>query len=188
MENQEKNTVRRQDNADIDRGRLQVYTGDGKGKTSAAVGLAVRAAGAGRRVFFAQFLKGEPSSEVLSLRQLENKVTTRLYGSPGFIRGCPAEKDKANAQAGLEEVSTILLSGEYRVVILDEINMVLDYGLVPFSSLRRVLIKRSPEVEVILTGRRAPPELLEIADLVTEMRAVKHYYREGVKARLGIEF
>lgn len=169
------------------KGYLQVYTGEGKGKTTAALGLALRAAGAGMKVFLAQFAKGEESSELRSLERLSDLITVRRYGRGRFIRGKPAEEDARAARKGLEEVRQVLASGEFQVVILDEANIATHFHLFSVRDLLEVIEARPPEVEMVITGRRAAPEVLEKADLVTDMRNVKHYYDQGVQARKGIE-
>lgn len=168
------------------KGCLQVYTGNGKGKTTAALGLALRAAGAGKKVFIAQFVKGMHYSELNILPQLPG-ITLKQYGRGCFITREPSRADYAAAAAGFEEIRAILVSGAYDVVILDEANIALYYGLIEFDALKEVLLQRAEQVEVVITGRYAPPELNELADLVTEMKEVKHYYQTGLEARVGIE-
>lgn len=166
---------------------IQVYTGSGKGKTSAALGLALRAAGAGQKVYIAQFIKGGGSSEFKSLKKLKN-VKTQALGKGCFIKGKPKKEDLKLCKKGINKIKKILLSGEYDIVILDEINIALHYKLIGLDDLL-CLIKLLPRsTELILTGRHAHPEILNIADLVSEIREVKHYYRKGIKARKGIEY
>lgn len=169
-------------------GQVQVYTGDGKGKTTAALGLALRAAGAGLRVFFGQFCKGREVAEHTGLALLGDRVVVRHTGSCSFITGAPSEDDRAAAQAMLAELTTALQSGEFEVVIADEFNVALDLGLVTLAQATALLQVRPPAVELILTGRNAPPEIMQQADLVTEMLALKHPYDEGLPARRGIEY
>ncbi len=168
------------------KGYLQVYTGNGKGKTTAAFGLALRAAGAGKKVFIAQFVKGMHYSELDILPSIPG-VTLRQYGRGCFIRNKPSEEDVSAARTGLIEAGDILKRGEYDVVVLDEANIALFYGLFSFDELKRILDERGSHVEVVVTGRYAPPQLIEMADLVTEMKEIKHYYSKGVEARSGIE-
>ena len=167
------------------KGLLQVYTGDGKGKTTAALGLALRARGAGLRVFVGQFAKGRDCSELASLERLG--VTVRQFGRPQFIHGPPSAADLAAARGGLEEARAALAGGAFDLVILDEASVAVQCGLFPVNELLAVLAARAAAVEAVVTGRGAHPKLVEVADLVTEMREVKHYYRDGVKARKGIE-
>lgn len=168
-------------------GYIQVYTGDGKGKTTAALGLALRAAGAGWRVFFAQFIKQGVYSEIRALQVLADRIQVAQFGRGRFVRGTPDPEDRAAAAAGLAAVREALAGGEYRLVVLDEINVAAALGVVAEGDLLALLDARPPEVELVLTGRRAPAAVLERAHLVTEMRAVKHYYEQGVGARVGIE-
>jgi cob(I)alamin adenosyltransferase len=170
-----------------EKGFVQVYTGDGKGKTTAALGLALRAAGAGFRVFIAQFVKGMRYSELDAITKLSDSITIRQYGRDCFINGQPTEDDRSLANSGLQEVRKILLSGNYRLVILDEANIAIYYNLFTLSELLDLIRNRPEHVELVITGRGAHPRLLEEADLVTEMREIKHYYQRGIAARLGIE-
>ncbi len=168
-------------------GYIQIYTGNGKGKTTAALGLALRAAGAGKKVFFAQFVKGQIYSEVKALRQFIPSVEIRQYGLNCFIRNKPTQADMDSARKGFHEVADIILSDEYDVIVLDEANIAIFYGLFSAQELIEVLQQKPKKTEIIITGRYADPELVEIADLVTEMQEVKHYYNMGVEARVGIE-
>jgi cob(I)alamin adenosyltransferase len=169
-------------------GYIQVYTGNGKGKTTAAFGLALRAAGAGKRVFFAQFVKGLMHSEIEAVAKYLPQVTVKQYGLECFIVKAPAQVDIDAARYGLDECEKVIVSGEYDIVVLDEANIALFYKLFSVEELLAVLHKRPAATEIIITGRYAPPEIIEIADLVTEMKEVKHYYTKGVEARKGIEF
>jgi cob(I)alamin adenosyltransferase len=170
-----------------DRAYVQVYTGDGKGKTTAALGLALRAAGAGLRVFIAQFVKGMAYSELASLDRFADLVTVRQYGLCSFIRETPTPEDIAAAREGLREARAAVGSGRYDVVILDEANIATHFGLFAVDDLLEVVDLAAGNVEIVITGRRADPRVIERADLVTEMREVKHYYAKGVAARRGIE-
>ena len=169
------------------KGFVQVYTGNGKGKTTAAAGLAARAAGRGMRVFFAQFAKGRPSGELTALRRLGDLVTVRQYGRARFIGPKPLRADIAAAREGLAEARAALLSGVYRMVILDEINIATSCKLLDVKAVLGLISQRPAQVELVLTGRKADPRVIAAADLVTEMREIKHYYRRGVMARKGIE-
>lgn len=168
-------------------GYVHVYTGDGKGKTTAAFGLALRAIGAGYRVFVGQFTKGMDYSELHAVPLLGDRLCLEQFGRGCFIRNEPTEEDRRLARAGLARMTEVLHSGDYRVVILDEANIAIHYGLFTVEELLDALRQRAPEVEAIVTGRRAHPTLIEYADLVTEMREIKHYYTQGVQARRGIE-
>ena len=169
------------------KGYVQVYTGNGKGKTTAAFGLALRAAGAGLPVFIAQFAKGGDYGEVRAFGRFDNLVTLKQYGSGRFIRGEPSEEDIRAAQDGLSEIREILHSGKYRVVILDEANIATFFKLISVDDLAALIDERPEDVELVITGRNADPVIVDRADLVTEMREVKHYYNKGVPARNGIE-
>jgi cob(I)alamin adenosyltransferase len=168
-------------------GRIQVYTGDGKGKTTAALGLALRAAGAGLRVFIAQFVKGMRYSELDALDRFAELIEVRQFGIDGFIVGEPKPEDVAAARSGLAASRDILVAGEHRLVVLDEANIATHFGLIAVDELLALIDAKPPHVELVVTGRRADPRLVERADLVTEMREVKHYYAAGVPARRGIE-
>jgi cob(I)alamin adenosyltransferase len=168
-------------------GYVHVYTGAGKGKTTAALGLALRAAGAGLRVFIAQFLKGRRCSEHKALERFSDLITVRLCGRGEFIRGEPALEDIEAARQGLREARAALASGHYKVVVLDEASEATHLGLFSAEELIEAVGGKAKGVEVVITGRHASPKLLGVADLVTEMREVKHYFARGVKARRGIE-
>ena len=170
------------------KGYIQVYTGNGKGKTTAAIGLSVRAVGAGKKVFFAQFVKGKVYSEVKAIQNLLPSITIKQYGLEFFIYKNPTQADIDKARKGFDEVSEIIASGRYDVVVLDEANIAIYYHLFTVEELIDVLKKKPQETEVIITGRYASFELIEFADLVTEMQEIKHYYQKGIEAREGIEF
>jgi cob(I)alamin adenosyltransferase len=167
-------------------GFIQIYTGDGKGKTTAALGLSLRAICAGKRVFFGQFIKGMAYSELKASEFLPNFEIVQ-FGRGCFIWNEPDDDDVRLAKAGLLRCDEVLRSGEYDVVVLDEVNVAIWYSLLSVDEVIEVLRRRAPHVEVVLTGRRAPAELVELADLVTEMREIKHYYHAGIDAREGIE-
>ena len=166
---------------------VHVYTGEGKGKTTAALGLAIRAAGAGHKVFLAQFVKGGLYSELNALQRFDDLITIEQFGLGRFINGKPSESDVEAARKGFAKMKNIVASGEYKVVILDEANIAVHYNLFSTAELICLIDSKAEETELIITGRKASPEILKRADLITEMKAVKHYYKEGVKARIGIE-
>lgn len=173
----------------INVGLVQVYTGEGKGKTTAAVGLAVRAVGAGRSVAFVQFVKGgAPSSELAVLNDLGVRVERPAVRSTGLLSGGPNQADRAAAAEAWAIAAEILAGSEYEVVILDEINVAIAYDLVSEADVLSAVDARFPMIEVILTGRGASEVMIERANLVTEMVAVKHPFDEGIPARLGIEY
>jgi len=169
-------------------GYLHVYTGNGKGKTTAAFGLALRAAGAGKQVFFAQFVKGKMYSEIKAVQSWIPSITLRQYGRGCFIVKKPKPADISAAREGLAEITKILQSGTYGLVILDEATIALYYGLFDLDELLDALRSRHPETEAVVTGRYAPPGLIDAADLVSEINEIKHYYTKGIEAREGIEY
>jgi len=169
------------------KGYVQLYTGDGKGKTTAALGLALRASGHGLHAYVGQFMKGQKYGELEALHDHPH-ITVEQYGDVRCIRREEVTPEHiARARWGLEQARQAMLSGRYDIVVLDEVNVAVWFGLLTVEEVLALLDQRPEQVEVVLTGRRAPPELIERADLVTEMREVKHYYRQGVQARKGIE-
>jgi cob(I)alamin adenosyltransferase len=179
------------DNRPLSRGYVHVYTGDGKGKTTSALGLALRASGHGKRTYIGQFMKGQGYGELDALRD-NPLITIEQYGDVRCIhREEVTPEHVAQAHSGLERAQQAMLGltpdGSYDIVVLDEVNVAIWFGLLTVEEVLAFLDARPDHVEVILTGRRAPQELIERADLVTEMREVKHYYRQGVVARDGIE-
>ena len=171
-----------------DKGYIQLYTGNGKGKTTASLGLALRAAGAGKKVFIAQFAKGQLYAEIHALKTYLPQIEVRQYGLKCFIRGNPTPGDIEIARQGLEQVAAVIASHAYNVIILDEACIAVHYHLFSAQELLDAISKRQEGAEVVMTGRYASQELIDAADLVTEMREIKHYYRQGVPARKGIEF
>ena len=169
------------------KGYVQVYTGDGKCKTTAALGLVVRAVGAGLRVYLGQFIKGREYSEIKILRERFPDVTVEQYGAGHFIRGRPVPDDIAAARKGLEALANALTCGRYDVVVADEANTAVGAGLFTEDDLLALCQTKPDPVELVLTGRGAGPKLQHRADLVTEMQCVKHYYHAGVQGRPGIE-
>ena len=170
----------------LEKGYIQVYTGNGKGKTTAALGLTLRAACAGCKVFMGQFLKGQDYSELKAAQYLPC-LEMEQFGDLHFISGEPSPEDKADAEKGLARMKDVLASGEYDVVVFDEINTALYFKLVSVADVLAVLDKKPDKTEVVLTGRYAPSEIIDRADLVTEMTEIKHYYNAGAEARTGIE-
>ncbi len=171
------------------KGLLIVFTGDGKGKTTAALGTALRASGHGLRVLIMQFVKGPgwDYGELKALAKIDN-VEVRQLGS-GFIWEKESlDEDRKLAQEGFRQAKEELSSGRWDMVILDELNIVLSYGLLDEGEVLGVLRERPSGLTVIITGRAASSKLVEAADMVTEMKEVKHPYHEEVKAQRGIEF
>ena len=171
------------------KGYIQIYTGNGKGKTTAALGLALRAAGHGLRTYIGQFLKGLRYGELESIKKLSPLVTIEQYGRRGFIHVTknPDEEDVRRAKRGLKKCIEAMLSGKYRIIILDEINVAIYFNLLSEKEVHELLDQKPEETEVILTGRYAPPSLIKRANLVTEMKEKKHYYKKGIASREGIE-
>lgn len=170
----------------MEKGYIQVYTGNGKGKTTAALGLAVRAACADKRVFIGQFLKGMVYSELKLPEYFEN-ITMEQFGMDYFIMKDPNEDDISKANLGFERVVDIIKNSDYDVVILDEMNLALSMNLIDIDELIHTLDNKKKSMEIIITGRDAPEKLINYADLVTEMKEIKHYYNIGVQSRVGIE-
>ncbi len=169
------------------KGYVQVYTGDGKGKTTAAIGLAVRAVGAGLKVFIGQFVKGMEYSELKALERFAPQLLVRQYGRKSFVHNKPTDEDFRLAREGYEDIRRAINSQQYDVVILDEANIAVYFSLLTVDDLLALIDGKPDAVELVFTGRKADPRLLERADLVTEMKEVKHYYQKGIVARDGIE-
>lgn len=170
------------------KGYIHVYTGNGKGKTTVALGLALRAVGAGKKVFFAQFIKGKTCSEIEAVRKFVPDITMKQYGLGCFIVEKSTDADIRAARKGLADVTQIMASGLYDLVVLDEATIAVFFELFSVEELVGALKKRTGKTEIVITGRYAPEKLTELADLVTEMKEVKHYYTKGVEARKGIEY
>lgn len=170
----------------MSKGYVHIYTGNGKGKTTAAFGLAVRAACSGKKVYIGQFVKDMKYNETKIEKYLP-LITVEQLGMGCFIDKSPTQEDKNAARAALRTCAELLKQGTYSLVILDEINIAIYYGLIDVQEVIDTIRQRESSVEVVLTGRYAPEPLLAIADLVTEMKEIKHYYHQGVFAREGIE-
>lgn len=170
-------------------GLTQVYTGNGKGKTTAALGLALRAAGHRLRVLMIQFLKGGiPYGELRAARKLSPYLTILPMGREDFVdKKNPLPQDVRLAKRGWKLAKQAVQSREYQVVILDEVNVAVDYGLVSEKELLALIRNKPQDVELVLTGRSAKANIIKAADLVTEMKEKKHYYRKGIESRIGIE-
>ena len=167
---------------------IQVYTGNGKGKTSAALGIALRALGYGKRVFMVQFMKSDKSGEVLAAKGFP-QFKIACFGRNCLIdKASISQEDIALAEKGLAQARDVTLSGDYDILILDELNTAVDFGLLKLEDAIEVIKTGSKNLEVVITGRNAPREFIESADLVSEIREIKHYYQKGIKARKGIEY
>jgi cob(I)alamin adenosyltransferase len=173
----------------IGKGYVQVYTGSGKGKTTASLGLAVRAAGHGLKTVIIQFMKGWIDyGELAGVRMLAPYVVIHQAGRDTFVnRKDPDPEDVRLAQEGWKLASGIISGRKADIVVLDEINCAMDFGLLPVGEVLEAIKGKPDGMELVLTGRGAPPEIIEAADLVTEMREIRHYYAKGVDARVGVE-
>jgi cob(I)alamin adenosyltransferase len=171
----------------MEKGYVHVYTGNGKGKTTAMLGLALRATGAGLRVYIGQFIKNGEYSEVKAIRQYLPDVELEQYGTGFVTAGAVTETETEANRNGLKKAAEAMYSGRYDVVMLDEINTAAYCGLIAVSDIIDIIRGKPCNVELILTGRYAAKEIVEAADLVSEIAEVKHYYARGVTARTGIE-
>ncbi len=170
------------------KGLVMVYTGDGKGKTTASLGLALRAVGHGAKVVMIQFLKGRTYGELKAANNIPN-FEIIMAGRDVFVnKEDPEEIDVQMAKDAFSKAGQLINSGEYDLVILDEINIALDYNLVDINELLILIENRPSNVDLVLTGRYAPKDVIDISDLVSEVKEVKHHYQKGVQARPGIEY
>jgi len=173
----------------LEKGLVQVYTGDGKGKTSAAFGLALRAVGRGLKVYIVQFIKGGFDYGELYIVEKIPNLKLATFGRGRFVTEIPpSEEDSKLAREAFELAKKVVKSGEYDVVVLDEVNVVLNLKMISIDEVMDLVKNKPKHVELILTGRYAPVQIIDAADLVTEMREVKHPYAQGVPPRKGIEF
>lgn len=171
----------------MEKGCVHVLTGDGKGKTTSAIGISVRAAGSGLKVFFSQFVKKGEYSEIKAFKRFPDQIKFEQFGLGRFTDRNPAPDDINAAKTGLERVKEVINKNEYDVVILDEANVAVKLGLISVQALVSLIINKPHKLEMVITGRYASPRIIEIADIVTEMKAKKHYFKKGVAARVGIE-
>ncbi len=170
------------------KGYVHIYTGNGKGKSTAAFGLALRAAGHGMRTYIGQFMKGQPYGEIQAL-QGNPLITIEQFGDESCCirKEEVLEKHIKQANEGLQRCADAMAGGAFQLVMLDEVCVALWFGLLREEQISACLVSRPEEVEVVLTGRYAPKTLIEMADIVTDMHCRKHYYDQGVLARDGIE-
>lgn len=166
---------------------IQVYTGNGKGKTTASLGLALRAAGAGLKVFIGQFVKGRNYSELKAIKKIKS-IRVEQFGRSCFIRRRPSEKDIELAQKGWDRIKKIINDERYDMVILDEFTIALNLGLLELNEVIKFIRNIPAKPEIVITGRNVNSRICAVADLVSEIKEVKHYYKKGQKARKGIEF
>ena len=173
----------------LKKGFVQIYTGNGKGKTTAAIGQAVRAAGSGLKTYIVQFMKEYPYSELKSLYYLNKWITIEQCGGDDFVykKRLPSKKEISKIENGLSKAKRIMLSGNFDIIILDEILVSIYFKLIDKKNVGEFIKAKPEKIELILTGRYAPQSIINLADLVTEMREVKHYYTNGIEARKGIE-
>ena len=166
---------------------IQIYTGNGKGKTTAALGSALRAAGAGLSVYIAQFAKGRNYSELEALKKIKG-IKTEQFGRRCFIKKRPTPEDIALAQKGIKKINRVISQRTYDVVIMDEANIAVKLGLLKLRDILELIRNTPGRMELILTGRYAHPEIIKLADLVSEVKELKHYFKKGISARKGFEF
>ena len=173
----------------LEKGFVQIYTGNGKGKSTAAIGQAVRAAGFGAKTYIAQFMKEFPYNELISLKHLSEWITIEQFGGDEFVlkKELPGKDELAKAKMGLQSAKEKMLSDEYDLIILDEAVVAIYFKLIEINDIIEFIKSKPENIELILTGRYCPKELIELADLVTEMKEVKHYYQKGITSRNGIE-
>ncbi|MBN1473156.1 MAG: cob(I)yrinic acid a,c-diamide adenosyltransferase [Syntrophaceae bacterium] len=172
-----------------DRGLVMVITGNGKGKTTAAFGQALRSIGQGYNVFIVQFMKGRKYGEFIAAQKYLPNLTIRRSGLDSFVmRDNPAPIDIEMARKGLAAAQKAIKSGKYDMVILDEANVALDFKLIDLSDVIDLVKNKPASLDIILTGRYAPPEILALADTVSEVQEIKHHYNAGIKDRAGIEY
>lgn len=170
------------------KGYIHIYSGPGKGKTTAALGLGLRAAGAGFKVHMIQFMKGRRYSELDALEHVKN-FTVSQFGRDEFVsKDNPEQIDIELAREGFDFAVDVVKKGLYDMVILDEINVAIDYNLVSLEDMLGLIDQKPEKLELVLTGRYAHPDLIKVADVVTEMLEIKHPYQEGVTARKGVDF
>jgi cob(I)alamin adenosyltransferase len=172
----------------LDKGFVHIYTGPGKGKTTAALGLGLRAAGAGFKVHLIQFMKGRKYSELDALEHLQN-FTFSQHGRDEFVsKEKPEQVDIDLAKKGLEHAKKLIKNNNYDMLILDEVNVAVDYSLISIDEILQLIENKPEKLELVLTGRYAHPDIVKVADVVTEMLEIKHPYQQGIEARKGIDY
>jgi cob(I)alamin adenosyltransferase len=171
------------------RGQIQIYTGNGKGKTTAALGLALRASGQKKKILMVQFMKGKVNYGELSSAKKLPGFTIKQFGRPTFVdKKKPHPADIKGAQQAMAFARKAFLSGKYDIIILDELNVALNFNMVSLKDVLDLITAKPEKLELVITGRYAHPKIIKLADLVSEVKEVKHYYQQGVQARKGIEF
>ena len=172
----------------LEKGLIHIYTGNGKGKTTSAIGLGVRATGNGLKVYMIQFMKGRRYSEIDALESIPN-FTVFQSGRDEFVsKENPEQIDIDLARAGFDHAKKIINAGKHDLVILDEINVAVDFNLIPLEDVLELLEEKPEKVEIVCTGRYADPEMVRQADIVSEILEIKHPYQEGVLSRKGIDW
>jgi cob(I)alamin adenosyltransferase len=172
----------------LEKGYVHVYTGPGKGKTTAALGLGLRAAGAGFKVHMVQFMKGRRYSEIDAIEYLPN-FTISQHGRDEFVSKEKPEKiDIDLAKKGFTHAKNLIKNGKHDMIILDEINVAVDYNLIPLDDVVKLIEEKPEKLELVLTGRYAHPEIVKSADVVTEMLEINHPYQQGLESRKGIDY
>lgn len=173
----------------LEKGFIHVYTGNGKGKTTAAIGQAIRSAGAGMKTYFVQFMKEYPYSEIVALKRYSDEIVVEQFCGDEFVlkRELPSKTEIDRALEGLNRAKNMMLSGEYDLIVLDEVLVSIYFKLLTTEDVLNIISSKPDTVELILTGRYCPQEIIDKADLVTEMKEIKHYYSQGILSRKGIE-
>ena len=171
----------------MSKGSINIFTGEGKGKTTAALGEAIKAAGDEKKVFIGQFLKNKNYSEINTIKKYFDSITIEQFGTGEFINGKPTQNEIKAAQKGLERIKEIIAEKKHDLVILDEANIAISLNLFSASELLAIIFKKPPQTDIIITGRNASALIIENADNVTEMFPQKHYFQKGVEERVGIE-
>lgn len=171
------------------KGLILVFTGNGKGKTTAAIGITMRAVGHGFKTCFIQFIKGSwKYGEMEAIAHFPDNIDFHVLGRGFTWKSDDLNKDREAARSAWDKAKEAIFSGRYQMVVLDEFTYLLSYNMIDLEEALRVLSNKPKDLHIVITGRDADPKLIEIADLVTEMKAVKHPYKQGVKAQKGIEF
>ncbi len=173
----------------MEKGYIHIYTGNGKGKTTSSIGLAIRAVGSSKKVFFGQFMKQGDYSEIKILKERFPEITIKQFGNNKFVYDYkPTDIQIEQAKEGFEYIKDVIINGDYDIVILDEICVVIFLEMIDVDEFIEVVKNKKESMELVLTGRYAHDKLVDIADLVSEIKEVKHYFNENVRARVGIEF
>lgn len=172
----------------LEKGFVHIYTGNGKGKTTAAIGLGIRATGKGLKVYMIQFMKGRRYSEIDALEKIKD-FTVVQFGRDEFVsKENPEQIDIDLARKGFEHAKEIIKNGEHDLIILDEINVAVDFKLIPLKDVLKLMDEKPEKVELVLTGRYVHPDMVKQADLVSEILEIKHPYQNGIQSRKGIDW